>query len=140
MTLVRRKRGEAMMLPDGVVARMQLSPYRVQLAGIQTSPVGYRPMEREWRTTGLIVRDGEAATVVVELPSRPVTWVEEGQSVEVASADLPGQEPLVGRVRSLVRGLDDGREFARATIAIDRPPAAAPRRAGRHRPVPDRRG
>src|ERR1700679_4242183 len=39
MVLVRRKRGEAVMLPDGVVARMQLSPYRVQLAGIQTSPV-----------------------------------------------------------------------------------------------------
>jgi membrane fusion protein, copper/silver efflux system len=122
MALVRRKRGEAVMLPDGVVARMQLSPYRVQLAGIQTSPVGYRPLEREWRATGLIARDGDAATMAVEMPSRPVSWVEPGQSVEVASADLPGQEPLAGRVRSLVRGVDDGREFARATIAIDRPP------------------
>src|SRR5579884_3017659 len=44
MALVRRKRGEAVPLPDGVVARMQLSPYRVQLAGIQTSPVEYRPL------------------------------------------------------------------------------------------------
>ena len=39
MTLVRRKRGEAVSLPDGVVARMQLSPNRIQLAGIQTAPV-----------------------------------------------------------------------------------------------------
>src|SRR5690349_16762623 len=31
MALVRRKRGEAVALPDGVVARMQLSPYRIQL-------------------------------------------------------------------------------------------------------------
>ncbi len=38
MALVRRKRGEAVALPDGVIARMQLSPYRIQLAGIQTSP------------------------------------------------------------------------------------------------------
>ena len=42
MTLVRRKRGEALALPDGVVARMQLSPYRIQLAGIQTAPVEFR--------------------------------------------------------------------------------------------------
>lgn len=37
MDLVVRKRGEAVVLPDGVLSRMQLSPYRVQLAGIQTT-------------------------------------------------------------------------------------------------------
>ena len=37
MNLVRRKKGEAVPLPDGVFVRMQLSPYRVQLAGIQTA-------------------------------------------------------------------------------------------------------
>src|SRR5215470_5076641 len=37
MALVRRKKGEAVPLPDGVVARMQLSPYRIQLAGVRTS-------------------------------------------------------------------------------------------------------
>ena len=42
MDLVRRKRGEATALPDGVVARMQISPYRVQLAGIRTAPLSYR--------------------------------------------------------------------------------------------------
>src|SRR5262249_13175692 len=30
MALVRRKRGEPVVLPDGVIARMQLSPYRIQ--------------------------------------------------------------------------------------------------------------
>ncbi len=124
MALVRRRRGEAVMLPDGVVARMQLSPYRVQLAGIQTSPVGYRRLEREWRTTGPIARDGDSATIVVELPSRQAGWVEVGQSVEVASADLPGQGPFAARVRALVRDVEDGREFSRATIAIDKPPPA----------------
>ena len=37
MDLVLRKRGEATVLPDGVLSRMQLAPYRVQLAGIQTT-------------------------------------------------------------------------------------------------------
>src|SRR5262249_46062888 len=42
MALIRRRKGEATPLPDGVVARMQLSPYRVQLAGLRTAPVEYR--------------------------------------------------------------------------------------------------
>ena len=44
MTLVRRKKGEAVPLPDGVLARMQFSPYRVQLAGIRTADVEYRAL------------------------------------------------------------------------------------------------
>ena len=52
MALVRRKRGEAVALPDGVVARMQISPYRVQLAGIQTAPLGFQPLERTLRDRG----------------------------------------------------------------------------------------
>jgi Cu(I)/Ag(I) efflux system membrane fusion protein len=39
MDLVQRKKHDAQLLPEGVVARMQLSPYRVQLAGIRTSAV-----------------------------------------------------------------------------------------------------
>src|SRR5262245_50692123 len=122
MALVRRKRGEAVMLPDGVVARMQLSPYRIQLAGIQTAPVGYRPLAREWTTSGAVAREGAAATVVVEVSSRQAPWVEEGQAVEIACAELPGPDSIVGRVRSLTRGADDGWDSARATIAIDKPP------------------
>src|SRR6476646_1044573 len=52
MALVRRRKGEAVALPDGVVARMQLSPYRVQLAGIRTSPVEFRPLAREVQAVG----------------------------------------------------------------------------------------
>src|SRR3954453_2901918 len=38
MPLVKRKRGEKVRLPEDVLARVQLSPQRVALAGIQTSP------------------------------------------------------------------------------------------------------
>lgn len=39
MDLIPRKKSDAVMLPEGVLARMQLSPYRVQLAGVRTVPV-----------------------------------------------------------------------------------------------------
>ena len=39
MDLITRKKADAVILPEGTVARMQFSPYRVQLAGIKTSPV-----------------------------------------------------------------------------------------------------
>src|SRR5579875_483220 len=58
MALVRRKRGEAAMLPDGIVSRMQLSPYRVQLAGIRTEPVEFRALSRDWGTAGFVNRQG----------------------------------------------------------------------------------
>lgn len=67
MSLVRRKKGDAVLLPEGVVARMQFSPYRVQLAGIQTSPVIYRG-----GTTELLVPD----TAVIDTGLRQVVYVE----------------------------------------------------------------
>jgi hypothetical protein len=122
MALVRRKRGDAVMLPDGVVARMQLTPYRIQLAGIQTAPTGYLPLNREWSATGLVAREGASAvTMAIELPGRQVPWVAKGQPVEVTCSDLPGQAPLTGRVRSVEYVLDRGQELARAIVSIDQP-------------------
>src|SRR5262245_7137868 len=54
MVLVRRQKGEMTPLPDGVVARVQLSPYRIQLAGIRTVPVEFRPLEYEVTAAGLL--------------------------------------------------------------------------------------
>src|SRR5437773_12140282 len=59
MGLLRRKKGEAVPLPDGVLARMHLSPYRVQLAGVRTAPVSYQPLHHEIHLAGLAVhREG----------------------------------------------------------------------------------
>lgn len=57
MTLVQRKRGEAVPLPDGVLARMQLSPYRIQLAGIKTSVVDFHALRYQVTTAGLVDYD-----------------------------------------------------------------------------------
>lgn len=54
MTLVRREKGEMTPLPDGVVARVQLSPYRIQLAGIRTVPVEFRRLEHEVIVAGFL--------------------------------------------------------------------------------------
>ncbi len=47
MDLITRKKSDATLLPEGVLARMQFTPYRVQLAGIRTSPVKSETSENE---------------------------------------------------------------------------------------------
>jgi Cu(I)/Ag(I) efflux system membrane fusion protein len=44
-------------LPAGVISRVQLTPYRVALAGIRTAEVGYRPLAREIETVGFVEFD-----------------------------------------------------------------------------------
>lgn len=45
MALVRRKKGDMGPLPSGVLARVQISPDRLMLAGVRTEAVGYRPLD-----------------------------------------------------------------------------------------------
>ena len=57
MPLSKRKKGlatEAEPLPAGVVNRVQLSPYRVVLAGVGTYRVDYVPLHREIVAAGLV--------------------------------------------------------------------------------------
>jgi membrane fusion protein, copper/silver efflux system len=122
MALVRRRKGEAVMLPDGVVARMQISPYRIQLAGIRTAPAEFRPLMREWTTSGLVTRRGGAATVVVDVPPRQAPWIAEGSRAEVSCADADVGETLAGRVGSIVRDNHKAGEVESATVSIERPP------------------
>lgn len=54
MDLVPRRKMDAVMLPEGVVARMQLSPYRIQLAGIKTAVVEPRRLKFEQTFAGIL--------------------------------------------------------------------------------------
>jgi Cu(I)/Ag(I) efflux system membrane fusion protein len=56
MDLAKRKKGATSPepLPAGTVSRVQLSPYRVVLAGVQTFEVEYRPLTKEVTTFGLV--------------------------------------------------------------------------------------
>lgn len=59
MPLSKRKKGDinADPLPAGTISRVQLSPYRVVLAGVQTAEVGYRNLIREITTVGTVEFD-----------------------------------------------------------------------------------
>ena len=114
MALVRRKKGEAVALPDGVVARMQLSPYRIQLAGIQTLPAGFLPLKREFESSGVVSRGGSGATVLLSYPWCQAPWVAKDQAAEVSCVDLGGRDPFIGHVRSVERATDGGWEHLRA--------------------------
>jgi hypothetical protein len=124
MTLVRRKRGEAAPLPDGVIARMQLSPYRVQLAGIDTSPVGYRPLVREVEACGFIESDGEdpgRLWVRPEVFTRDLPLLHEGAAAEVTCDAFPGHAPFPARVRRVGAIAAGGRSVLRAHVALEGP-------------------
>jgi Cu(I)/Ag(I) efflux system membrane fusion protein len=102
MDLVRRKRGEAVLLPDGVVARMQFSPYRIQLAGIRTSVVQTRELSRDIRLAGRFI----------EMPPQKDEPGESEQRLE-----RPGRLVLVCPVdESDVRWLTPGRP---ARVVLD---------------------
>ncbi|MCC6494419.1 MAG: efflux RND transporter periplasmic adaptor subunit, partial [Pirellulales bacterium] len=57
MPLSKRKKGQPPQLPPGVLARVQLSPERVHLAGVKTTPASYMPLIKEVRTVGNIQYD-----------------------------------------------------------------------------------
>ena len=61
MDLVPRKKMEAQMLPDGVISRMQLSPYRIQLAGIRTAVIESRPLRHTLTLTGTVQQQGDGS-------------------------------------------------------------------------------
>jgi membrane fusion protein, copper/silver efflux system len=56
MPLSKRKKGDQHeeALPAGVVNRVQLSPYRVVLAGVQTSKIDYEPLTKEINAIGYV--------------------------------------------------------------------------------------
>jgi membrane fusion protein, copper/silver efflux system len=127
MPLVRRKKGGEQQLPDGVLARMQISPYRVHLAGIRTTPIGYRPLVREVTAHGTVTEaaDTDAATssgqestciVTVEIDQREIPFVSIGLLVEVIpDIELAG-EPKTGRVLRVLPEVS--RRTRRVTIEL----------------------
>lgn len=57
MPLSKRKRGEKMELPPGVLHRLQLSPVRIRQAGVASEEIAYRTLVREIRTVGALEWD-----------------------------------------------------------------------------------
>lgn len=108
MPLAKRQKGEVGddVLPAGTVARVQLSPYKVVVAGIQTTPVGYQKLEKEITTVGLVEFDERGLRTV---PVRFAGWIDElfvnqtGQAVKKGDPLASVYSPdLVVTVQNLV--------------------------------------
>jgi Cu(I)/Ag(I) efflux system membrane fusion protein len=65
MPLSQRKKGSAAPLAEGVLSRVQLSPYRVQLAGIKTVEVAHRPLVIDVRALGVVAVDERKLSRIV---------------------------------------------------------------------------
>ncbi|MCY2962628.1 MAG: hypothetical protein NT069_03090, partial [Planctomycetota bacterium] len=131
MELVRRKKGEAVLLHEGVLARMQFSPYRVQLAGIQTSVVSRRELFQTVRLGGRVtqpVRDqptvqgDHASTGLVECRATPTVAAQlvanshtDTAQVSIEVDSIPGSHP--GRIQKITN--DKGERHGDATVRIE---------------------
>jgi Cu(I)/Ag(I) efflux system membrane fusion protein len=73
MPLSKRKKGEAPELPEGVLARVQLSPERVQMAGVKTVPTSYMPLTKDVRTVGYVQYD---ESLLAEIVTRVAGYIE----------------------------------------------------------------
>lgn len=121
MDLVRRTKGEAVPLPDGVIARMQFSPYRVQLAGIHTTPVEFRRLEWEAKAAGRLEQaDSQRCEISIDVPESGFLAVRAGVEAEVEVEQFPGR-PFAGRVRDTAERVEPETRTFRARLAIDDP-------------------
>ena len=121
MTLVRRKRGESAPLPEGVMARMQVTPYRLWLGGIKTEAVDYAPLAKTFDVPGLVADAGPgSARVEAEVYARELTWIEAGQAVEVVADDEDGRPPVPGKVVDLSGSVEAG-STGRLVVAVRGP-------------------
>lgn len=120
MALVRRKKNEPVPLPDGVVARMQFSPYRVQLAGIRTSPAEYRPLTWDMTFAAIVAPSHTPGrvTVPLDIPESEIASVSAGQSVEIVSEAFPGQT-FAGRVQELAAQVTAATRTVRVRVDVD---------------------
>jgi Cu(I)/Ag(I) efflux system membrane fusion protein len=120
MPLSLRKIGEKEPLPPGVASRVQLSPERVQLAGVQTVAVAFRPMTLQTVTVGNVAYDeGRLSRIVSRVGGyveklyvdRTFVPVEKGQPLaEIYSPELyaTSQELLLAARRGGNEGLAHG--------------------------------
>jgi len=121
MDLVRRTKGEATPLPDGVVARMQFTPYRVQLAGIRTSPAEYRALAWETTCGGRLEQAGsEGLELAIDVPEAGLPAVGSAMTAEVSWDALPGQS-FRARLRDMGSEIDVETRTVLARLEVEDP-------------------
>jgi membrane fusion protein, copper/silver efflux system len=90
MPLTKRKKGEKTVLPEGVTARVKLTPMGVAQAGIKTVEVGYAPLVQTLTTLGSVAFDERLmANIVSKVPGK--------SRVETLHVNFTGQDVEAGQ-------------------------------------------
>jgi hypothetical protein len=134
MDLVKRKKHEAVPLPDGVMARMQLTPYRIQLAGVKTSLVTYQLLSQEILTGGFVESNSmsppqqgtarpesspSSAAIKAQVFDKDLPYLYEGQAVAINSDAFPGRPPFAGRIQNIRLRQTGALRAVQVLIAVD---------------------
>ena len=125
MPLSLRTKGEAAPLPAGVTARVQLSPERIQQAGIETAEIAYRPMAKEISTVGDGGLRREPAVAGGQPHSGYVEKVVRGQDVRAGRPGRSLGRNLQSRSVQHVAGIAAGGQGGRGEGPGRKRPAAA---------------
>ena len=119
MPLSRRVKGEAGDLPAGVLARVQLSPYRIAQGGVRTAAVEARALVREVSAVGFIeVDERREKRIAARIAGRVDGVSVDFTGIRVAEGDpllslyspelLATQEALLASARSLAAVRESG--------------------------------
>jgi membrane fusion protein, copper/silver efflux system len=117
MDLAKRQKasGQAEAIPAGAVSRVQLTPYRVVLAGVQTSEVEYQPLSKEIVTVGSVEFDEtrhrhiaarQKGIIVHQSVNYTGQMVDKGE--ELATLDVRYSPELTATLDDLLRARKSG--------------------------------
>ena len=126
MPLSKRKKGEAgggEALLAGTVARVQLSPYRIVLAGVRTAPVEYHALSREITTVGTVEFDERKLKAVAARVKGRIDTLRVNQTGQMVHAGDPLAELYSPDLVVTVQNLLDARQSNNAVqegLARDR--------------------
>jgi Cu(I)/Ag(I) efflux system membrane fusion protein len=126
MPLSKRKRGEKTSLPEGVVSRIQLAPFRVAQAGIRTAEAAYTPLSQSLTTVGSVSFD-ERRLARISSKLKGMSRVEKlavnftGTFVEVGDVLAEVYSPeLYQAVRELLLAQQRAREASSPSTSLGR--------------------
>lgn len=89
MDLTQRKKGEPLTLPEGTLARVQVSPHRIMQAGIQVEPVLYRMLIRTVYSYGVVeAAEDRLARIVARFPGRVEELLVNAVGMQVGKGDV----------------------------------------------------
>jgi membrane fusion protein, copper/silver efflux system len=115
MPLSKRRKGDPVSgetLPAGTVARVQMTPYRIALAGVRTTPAEYHALTREVTTVGTVEFDERKLKAVAARVKGRLDRLHVNQTGQMVHAGDPLAELYSPDLVVTVQNLLDARQSA----------------------------